>query len=245
MGTLGFGTRHRNRFDEGELGLMNAVADQVALALERQRTEQALAESERRYRSLVEMSPDAIVVHQHGKYVYVNPAGANLYGAADPQEMLGRRVLELVHPDSQDVVRSRVEEVYEGKAANLLEVKLLRLDGRPVEVEATAVPVEFKGERAIQVMLRDITWRKEAAEALKQERDFSAALLDTLGALVVVLDREGRIVRFNQACETITGYSFAEVEGKFFFDIFLLPEEKDAVARCFSEITTGKSSQFQ
>ena len=240
MGTLGFGTRHRNRFDEGELGLMNAVADQVALALERQRTEQALAESERRYRSLVEMSPDAILVHQHGKYVYVNPAGANLYGAADPQEMLGRRVLELVHPDSQDVVRSRVEEVYEGKAANLLEVKLLRLDGRPVEVEATAVPVEFKGERAIQVMLRDITWRKEAAEALKQERDFSAALLDTLGALVVVLDREGRIVRFNQACETITGYSFAEVEGKFFFDIFLLPEEKDAVADVFQKLQQGK-----
>ncbi len=239
LGTLGFGTRHRTRFDKDELRLMNAVADQVALALERQRAEQALAQSERRYRRLVEMSPDAIVVHQQGKYVYVNPAGAKLFGAADPQEMMGRRVLELVHPDSQEAVKGRVEEVYEGKPATLLEVKILRLDGRPVDVEATAVPVEFKGERAVQVMLRDITWRKEAAEALKQERDFSAALLDTLGALVIVLDREGRVVRFNQACETITGYSFAEVEGKFFYDIFLLPEEKDGVRKVFRKLRQG------
>ena len=85
-------------------------------------------------------------------------------------------------------------------------------------------------------MLRDITQRKEAEEALKQERDFSAALLDTLGALVVVLDRDGRIVRFNHACEITTGYSFAEVEGKFFFDIFLLPEEKAAVKEVFQSI---------
>ena len=122
-------------------------------------------------------------------------------------------------------------------------MKILRLDGSPVEVEATAVPVEFNGERAIQVMLRDITWRKEAAEALKQERDFSAALLDTLGALVVVLDRDGRIVRFNHACETNTGYSFAEVEGKFFFDIFLLPEEKEAVKKVFEHLKQKESSR--
>ena len=117
LGTLGFGTRHRARFDQDELGLMNAVADQVALALERQRAEQALAESERRYRRLVEMSPDAIIVHQQGRYVYINPAGAKLFGAADPQEIVGRRVLELLHPDYQDVVKGRVEENYEGKPA--------------------------------------------------------------------------------------------------------------------------------
>ena len=78
--------------------------------------------------------------------------------------------------------------------------------------------------------------RKQATEALRQERDFSAALLNTLGALVVVLDREGRIVRFNQACEISTGYAFAEVEGKFFFDIFLLPEEKAGVQEVFRNL---------
>ena len=100
--------------------------------------------------------------------------------------------------------------------------------------------MEYQGQAAIQVMLRDITRRKEAEEALRQERDFSTALLDTLGALVVVLDREGRIVRFNQACENNTGYSFAEVEGKFFFDLFLLPEEKAAVTEVFQKLGQGE-----
>ncbi len=368
LGTVGFGSRKRPRFTEEELTLMQAVADQVAIALERQRAQQELAQSERRYRRLVEMSPDAILVHQQGAYVYVNPAGAKFFGAADPQEMLGRRVLELVHPNSLEEVKVRVEEGNEGKTANIQEVKILRLDGRPVDVEATAVPVEYRGQPAIQVMLRDISRRKKAeealhdreaklasilatapvgiglvqdrtiievnqrlcqmigytpeellgksarmlyptqedfdyvgkekyeqikernlgtvttrwrrkdgviidilmssapleegklhsgvtftalditelklaTEALKQERDFSAALLDTLGALVVVLDQEGRIVRFNQACEMITGYSFAEVEGKS-FAIFLLPEEQDAVREAFQKLRQGDSSQF-
>ncbi len=81
--------------------------------------------------------------------------------------------------------------------------------------------------------------RKQATEALRQERDFSSALLNTVGALVVVLDREGRVVRFNQACELSTGYGFAEVEGKFFFDIFLLPEEKAGVQEVFGRLGSG------
>ena len=121
------------------------------------------------------------------------------------------------------------------------ELKILRLDGTAVDVEASAVPVPYRGEAAVQVMLRDITQRKEAEAALRQERDFSTALLDTLGALVVVLDREGRIVRFNHACEINTGYTAAEVEGKLFFDIFLLPEEKTAVKEVFQNLRQGEN----
>jgi PAS domain S-box-containing protein len=85
----------------------------------------------------------------------------------------------------------------------------------------------------------DITEVKQATEALRQERDFSAALLNTLGALVVVMDREGRIVRFNQACEINSGYRFAEVEGRYFFDIFLTPEEKAMVQEGFRRLSAG------
>ena len=60
---------------------------------------------------------------------------------------------------------------------------------------------------------------------LQEERNVVSAILDTVGALVVVLDHEGRIVRFNRACELTTGYSFEEVRGKHIWDLFLLPEE--------------------
>ena len=145
LGTLGFGSRNRTRFTQDELGLMNAVADQVAIALDRQQAQQDLAESERRYRRLVEMSPDAIVVHQQGRYVYINPAGTELFGAADPQDIIGRRVLELVHPDFYEVVKRRVEFANEGKIANVMEVKILRLDGKAAAVEASAVPWNTRG----------------------------------------------------------------------------------------------------
>jgi PAS domain S-box-containing protein len=81
--------------------------------------------------------------------------------------------------------------------------------------------------------------RKQAELELQKERDFSSAVLDTIGAVVTVLDKSGRIVRFNNACEALTGYSFEEVRGRFVWD-FLLPESQvDAVREVFNSLTAG------
>ena len=146
---------------------MNNLADQVAMALDRQQALQGLADSEKRYRQLVEMSPDAILVHQRGRYVFSNQAGAALFGAEGPKMLLGRRVLETVHPDFVKQVRKRVTAGQAGSAPEVQELKILRLDGMAVDVEASAVPVPYRGEAAVQVMLRDITRRKEAEAALR------------------------------------------------------------------------------
>ncbi len=82
--------------------------------------------------------------------------------------------------------------------------------------------------------------RGRTEEALRKERDFIAAVLSTAGALVVVLDCEGRIVRFNRACEQLTGYSFNEVRGKPFWDVLLIPEEVEAVKGVFAELRSGQ-----
>jgi PAS domain S-box-containing protein len=83
--------------------------------------------------------------------------------------------------------------------------------------------------------------RTNTKEALQRERDFISAVLDTVGALVLVLDAEGRIVRFNRACEQLTGYSFAEVEGAFFWNLFLIPEELEHVKSVFAQLQAGQS----
>jgi PAS domain S-box-containing protein len=88
-------------------------------------------------------------------------------------------------------------------------------------------------------IMTDVTERRHMEKSLKQERDFTAAVMHTLGALVVVLDHEGRIIQFNHACETVTGFSFAEVEGRPFWDILLLPEELDAVRTVFNNLRSG------
>jgi PAS domain S-box-containing protein len=77
-------------------------------------------------------------------------------------------------------------------------------------------------------------------EALRKERDFTSAVLDTASALVVALDPQGRIVRFNKACERTTGYSFNEVRGKLLWDLFLIPEEVEPVKAVFKELRAGQ-----
>jgi PAS domain S-box-containing protein len=85
----------------------------------------------------------------------------------------------------------------------------------------------------------DVTQRKRAENALHEERNFLAVVLDTIAALVVVLDPSGRIVRFNRACENATGYTFAEVENRNFWDVLVLPEEVDGVKATFAELLAG------
>jgi PAS domain S-box-containing protein len=87
---------------------------------------------------------------------------------------------------------------------------------------------------------REITERQEVEEVLSAERDFVSAVLDTAGALITVLDPQGRIIRFNRACECITRYSFAEVRGKDLWDLFIAKEEVEAVKAIFEQRLQGQ-----
>ncbi|MFQ5752495.1 MAG: PAS domain-containing protein, partial [bacterium] len=75
---------------------------------------------------------------------------------------------------------------------------------------------------------------------VKEEGKFLSAILDTVGALIVVLNFQGRIVHFTRACEQTTGYSFDEVKGKHVWDVFLIPEEVAAVKAVFTELKAGQ-----
>ncbi|HEY9598000.1 MAG TPA: PAS domain S-box protein [Cyanophyceae cyanobacterium] len=85
----------------------------------------------------------------------------------------------------------------------------------------------------------EIAQRQQMEIALEQERNFVSAVLDTAGALVVVLNRQGKIVRFNQACEETTGYSFEEIKGKAVWDCLLLPNDVEPVKQVVAQLLTG------
>ncbi len=86
----------------------------------------------------------------------------------------------------------------------------------------------------------EVTERKRTEEALNQERNFISAVLDTTSALVIVLDSQGQIVRFNQASEQITGYSFDEVRGRYCWNFLLIPEEIESFKAVFEQLRTGQ-----
>ncbi|MDF5714583.1 MAG: response regulator [Rhizonema sp. NSF051] len=94
------------------------------------------------------------------------------------------------------------------------------------------------------LIYREILERKHTEESLNKERNFISAVVDTASALVVVLDPQGQIIRFNHACEQTTGYSFEEVRGRPFWNLFLLPLEIEPMKTVFEQIRSGQTSEM-
>ena len=132
--------------------------------------EEELRESEARYRALVELAPDAVLVHQDWLIVYANAATLKLYGAETFEELRGKNILDLVHPADHEAVQARIRLVQQGGTTPLSELRHLRLDGREMAVETTAAPIGWQGKPAVQGIIRDITRRKKVEKALRKSR---------------------------------------------------------------------------
>ena len=141
-------------------GVCTHLVGSVHDITERKRIEDDLRASEERYRLLVESSPEGIMVHKNGLFVFANQAALTLFGATDPKQLIGQPIIERVHPDFRSVVQKRVAALDGGPHTSLLEEKLLRLDGSVIDVEVTASKITFQGSDAVQVVGRDVTETK-------------------------------------------------------------------------------------
>ena len=144
---------------------------------DRKRMEDALRTSERRYHNVVEQAPYAIVVHSEGKIRYANDGAARLVGAENPDELVGRDVIEFSPLEIRDIVLERMRKLLSGESdsVELIEEKIIRLDGEVIDVEVAATATSCGEGQAILVFLHDITGRKETERALRRSRESLAA----------------------------------------------------------------------
>lgn len=165
-----------------------------------ERTE-ALKESEARYRTLVEWSPEPLAVHRGGKVVYVNPAAIRIIGARSAQDIVGQSILNWIHPDFHQLVLERSKSVTElGVRMPMIEEKFIRQDGTIIDVEVQSTAIIFDGEPAVQVAMRDITERKATAEEINNLAFYDSLtglpnrrlLLDRLKQALAASDRSGK-----------------------------------------------------
>jgi PAS domain S-box-containing protein len=174
---------------------------------EKRELEDSIRKSEERYRQLVEISPDAIAVHCEGKIVFVNPAAVRLLGATSHDELLGKHVIEIVHPDEREMVKQRIAEMLEGReSVPMLEEQFLRMDGSIVDVEVVAAPTTYQGKPAVQVFVRDITERKRAEEAVHLSQITYQGIFDGVTDAIYLQDEDGHFLYVNRAAELMYGY---------------------------------------
>ncbi len=146
---------------------------------ERTRAEEALRESEERYRTLVENSLVGICVHVGNEIVFINDRAIEILGGDDTSQFKGRSVLDFVNPEFQDAVRERLQMVTSTGSAPLVEERLVKLDGAVIDVELAGASIAYQGQHATQVVFRDITERKRAERLAGAQQELSRHMSET------------------------------------------------------------------
>jgi PAS domain S-box-containing protein len=209
-GSIGYHNFSCNKVikDGKVIGLEGFLIDNT----EHRKAELALKESENKYRVLVDNSPDAIVIYQDNKIVFANNESLRLVGAESIENLLGKSLLEFVHPDSRAFVIERMRKIAKKETVlPIAEEKIVRFDGSKLEVEVKAVPIVFELKPAVQLIIRNITERKQAEEELRLQSEIMSNMSE---AIYMITMADGIIVYVNHVFEKMFGYEHDEMIGQ-------------------------------
>ena len=238
---LGYGVISRQLFNplkEQTIELQREVAERV-------RVENALRESRERYRGLVELAFYGVVIHSEGQIDFVNAAGAELLGAIDPAQLVGKPIADLVHPDYEEIVKDRIQQVREqGKGATPLEEKFIRLDGMVIDVEVMGVPIIYQDRPSVQMVFRDISERVQAEMELQRLKEFNEDIVQNIAEGIVVQDAQGYLTFVNPAAATLLGYAPEELSGQH-WTIIVPPDQHTAVQQADKRRARGQTDRYE
>jgi PAS domain S-box-containing protein len=213
------------------VGLQGSIKD----ISERKRAEQALRESEERFARLSSVASEGIGIGEQGKILDANARLAEMLGYQE-EELLGMNIMDIVAPESHDLVSSYIKSGFEGPYEHLV----IRKDGSTFPVEVLDRSVPYKGRQAKATIVRDITRRKRAEEALREsEERFS--MLSSVTYEGIAISEKGIIVDANPQLAGMLGYEPGGLVGLNAMD-FVAPESRDLV---FHNMSAGIEGPYE
>jgi len=232
--------RDKHAYGEQEKQILMFVASQTAQAIERKRAEQALRESEEKFRALFEGSSQGVMLHDEHQYLQVNPAAARILGYESQKQLVGRHPRDTsppIQPGGQDtdtLARQYIQECLTTGSARF-EWVARHTDGRHVPLDVILTRVEWSGRQIIQASINDISTRKQAEAELRasaarlreSEARFSAAFHASPVLITIARISDGRFVEVNEAVLSWGGYQREEIIGRTSMDMGLWVNQQE------------------
>ncbi len=212
-------------YQEKDITVLTLLAKNAWILIQRKHVEEALKESEERFRTMSESSLTGVYIFMDGLVKYANPTFARILGYT-PEELIGMDPLDSVHPDDRDMVRDRMmARVDHKETISVYECRLITKDKRTILVSIMGTLIPYQGQLALSGNLMDITERKSAEEALRESEFRFRELFNSMSSGVVVyraVDDGANfvIVDVNPAAEAIEKISKQDMIGKNVSEVF-------------------------
>ena len=188
----------------------------------------------------VEWDPVNDCAEVSGEHVHIFGVDAKYFA-----KNASKQFMNLVHPDDRKLVKKELDRAINDKVPVQYDYRIIRNDGSLCYIhDAFEVNCDKNGEVVkLSGMTQDVTERKEIEDAVREQKDFAEGLIDTAPVIILVLDTEGRIVRFNPYMEEISGYMLDEVEGKDWFTTFVPASHRGRIHELFKKAITNNRTQ--
>jgi diguanylate cyclase (GGDEF)-like protein/PAS domain S-box-containing protein len=196
IGTLCVIDSQPRAFSSKYMELLQALSELILVQVElqdeiklRMETEIRLKNSEERYKTLVELSPEMMDVRHQGTILYMNPAGVHMLEAANQEQVIGKPILDFIHPNDWNTIKQQEQEKLEiGMLSQKTEEKFVTLQGKNLDVEVKATRISYDGKNAILAISRDITNQKRMEQNLLKANEYLTEIA-TVDGLTGVANR--------------------------------------------------------
>jgi PAS domain S-box-containing protein len=231
---------------ESVVGVQGILTD----ITERREAEKELKESEKKYRELIEKSLQGVIIIQDSRIVFANKALAKITGFT-VKELLSlspKKVTGLVHPEDQEIVWGRLKRRLEGKPEPpRYEYRAFRKDGSVMWMEMFVSRIDFDGRPAIQGAIIDITERKQAEQAHRENEERFRTMVETAPGMLMISDAKGKNIYVSPNCEKLTGYSQKELQGEMRWWVHKddTPKARKAFEQTFRKGKGGKDFEYK